>query len=103
MLIFCTIGLIELSLFKFRKIPFTCSYPPFESHSGLVAVLYFFGFLAFTTYIAQMEYWAMLSPWRVILLVPVFLAVMLGLRAHRKQMLDMDKELIFEEAPATRF
>ena len=45
----------------------------------------------------------MLSPWRVILFVPPFLAVMLGLYAHRKQMLDMDKELIFEEVPATRF
>jgi hypothetical protein len=102
-LIICTVGLIELSLFKFRKIPFTCSYPPFQSHSGLVAVLYFFGFLAFTTYTAQMEYWAMLSPWRVILFIPLFLVVVLGLHAHRKQMLDMDKELIFEEVPATRF
>jgi hypothetical protein len=102
-LIICTVGLIELSLFKFRKIPFTCSYPPFQSHSGLIAVLYFFGFLGFTTYTAQMEYWAMLSPWRVILFIPLFLAVVLGLHAHRKQMLDMDKELIFEEVPATRF
>lgn len=102
-LVICTIGLIELSLFKFRKIPFTCSHPPFQSHSGLIAIFYFFGFVAFTTYTAQMEYWAMLSPWRVILFVPLFLAVILGLHAHRKQMLDMDKELIFEDAPSTRF
>ena len=32
--ILCTIALVELSLFKFRKIPFTCAYPPFKSHSG---------------------------------------------------------------------
>jgi hypothetical protein len=101
--ILCTIALIEMSLFKFRKIPFTCAYPPFQSQSGVIAVIYLFGFMVFTTYVAQMEYWAMPSPWRAILFIPLFLAVILGLRAHRKQMLDMDKELIFEDAPATGF
>jgi hypothetical protein len=101
--ILCTIALVELSLFKFRKIPFTCVYPPFKSYSGVIALAYFFGFLVFTTYLAQMEYWSLLSPWRAIWFIPLFLAVVLGLRAHRKQMLDMDKELVFEDLPATGF
>jgi hypothetical protein len=101
--ILCTIALVELSLFTFRKIPFTCAYPPFKSHSGVIALLYLFGFFVFTTYIAQMEYWSLPSPWRTIWFVPLFLAVVLGLRAHRKQMLDMDKELVFEDLPATGF
>ena len=101
--ILCTIALAELSLFKFRKIPFTCGYPPFKSHSGVIALVYLFGFFVFTTYIAQMEYWALLDPWRAIWFVPLFLAVVLGLRAHRKQMLDMDKELVFEDLPAMGF
>ena len=101
--ILCTIALVELSLFKFRKIPCTCVYPPFKSYSGVIALLYLFGFFVFTTYIAQMEYWALLSLWRAIWFVPLFLAVVLGLRAHRKQMLDMDKELVFEDLPATGF
>jgi len=101
--VLCIIALVELSLFKFRKIPFTCAYPPFKSHSGLIALAYLFGFMFFTTYIAQMEYWALLSQWRAICFVPLFLMVVLGLRAHRKQMLDMDKELVFEELPATGF
>jgi hypothetical protein len=101
--ILCTIALVELSLFKFRKIPFTCAHPPFKSHSGVIALIYLFGFFVFTTYIAQMEYWALLSPWRAIWFVPLFLAVVLGLRAHRKQMLDMDKELVFEDLLATGF
>ena len=99
--ILCTIALVELSLFKFRKIPFTCAYPPFKSHSGLIALAYLFGFMFFTTYIAQMEYWTMLSPWRAILFIPLFLAIVLGLHVHRKQMLDMDKELVFEDLPAS--
>jgi hypothetical protein len=57
----------------------------------------------FMTCIAQMEYWSLLSPWRTIWFVPLFLAVILGLRAHRKQMLDMDKELVLEDLPATGF
>jgi hypothetical protein len=101
--ILCTIALVELSLFKFRKIPFTCVYPPFKSHSGVIALIYLFGFFVFTTYIAQMEYWSLLSPWRAVWFVPLFLAVVLGLRAHRKQMLDMDKELVFGDLPATGF
>ena len=101
--ILCTIALAELSLFKFRKIPFTCVSPPFRSYSGVIALIYLFGFFVFTTYIAQMEYWALLGPWRAIWFVPLFLAVVLGLRAHRKQMLDMDKELIFEDLPAIGF
>jgi len=101
--IVCTMALVELSLFKFRKIPFTCAYPPFKSHYGVIVLIYLFGFFLFTTYIAQMEYWSLLSPWRAIWFVPLFLAVVLGLRAHRKQMLDMDKELVFEDLPATGF
>jgi hypothetical protein len=50
-----------------------------------------------------MEYWSLLSPWRIIWFVPLFLAVILGLQAHRKQMLEMDKELVFEDLPATGF
>jgi len=101
--ILCTVALVELSLFKFRKIPFTCAYPPFKSHSGVIALGYLFGFFVFTTYISQMEYWSLLSAWRTIWFVPLFLAVVLGLRAHRKQMLDMDKQLVFEDLSATGF
>jgi hypothetical protein len=101
--ILCTVALVELSLFKFRKLPFTFAYPPFKSHSGLIALAYLVGFMVFTTYIAQMEYWSLVSPWRAIWFIPLFLAVVLGMRAHRKQMLDMDKELIFEDVSVSGF
>src|SRR5207237_7424155 len=41
-LIVCTVVLVEVSLLKFRKVPFTCPYPSFKSHSGLIAVAYVF-------------------------------------------------------------
>ncbi len=103
MLSVCIIALIELSLCDFRKIPFTCSYPPFKSGSGVVAVAYLFGFIVFTTYIAEMEYWCLAAPWRAAWFVPLFAVVIAGLRMYRSRMLEMDKTLIFEEVPDTLF
>jgi hypothetical protein len=102
-LVGCTILLVETVLIRFRKIPFTCSYPPFQSHSGLIFVAYFFGFLFFTDYLPQMEHWSLLNPWQVIWFVPLLIAVFLALRQYRKQMLDMDKQLIFDESSPSSF
>jgi hypothetical protein len=102
-LIACTILLVEAVLLRFRKIPFTCSYPPFQSHSALILVAYLFGFLFFTDYLPQMEHWSLLNPWQAIVFVPLLAAGLLGLRHYRKQMLDMDKQLIFEEPSPNAF
>ncbi len=59
-LIACVIVLVEALLIHFRKIPFTCSYPAFQSHSGLIFVAYLFGFLLFTDYLPEMEHWSLL-------------------------------------------
>ena len=99
----CVIVLVEAPLIRFRKIPFTCSYPAFQSHSGLIFVAYLFGFLFFTDYLPQMEHWSLLNPWQSIWFVPLLAAALLALRQYRKQMLDMDKQLIFEEPSASPF
>jgi len=96
-LIACTILLVETILIRFRKIPFTCSYPAFQSHSGLIFVAYLFGFLIFTDYLPQMEHWSVLNPWQAIWFIPLLAAALFGLRQYRRQMLDIDKHLIFEE------
>ena len=102
-LIACTFLLVEAVLIRFRKIPFTCSYPPFQSHSGLIFVAYLFGFLFFTDYLPQMEHWSLLNPWQAVWFVPLLGAGLVGLRQYRKQMLDMDKWLIFEEPASSLF
>jgi hypothetical protein len=102
-LIACTILLVEAVLIRFRKIPFTCSYPPFQSHSALILVAYLFGFLFFTDYLPQMEHWSLLNPWQAIVFIPLLGVALLGLRQYRNQMLDMDKQLIFEEPSASTF
>jgi hypothetical protein len=102
-LIACTILLIETVLIRFRKIPFTCSYPPFQSHSGLIFVAYLFGFLFFTDYIPLVEHWSLFNPWESTWFIPLLAAALLGLRQYRKQLLDMDKQLIFEEPSTSIF
>ncbi len=99
----CSIAFVELLLLRFRKIPFTCSYPPFQSHSALVFVAYLFGFLIFTSYIPELEAWSLADPWRVCFFLPLIAIPLAGVHFYRKQMLDMDKQLIFEEIPASNF
>jgi len=99
----CTVALVELLLLRFRKIPFTCSYPPFQSHSALIFVAYLFGFVLFTSYLPELELWSMANPWRAIVFIPLVAVILLSSYFYRKQMLDMDKHLIFEEIPASHF
>jgi hypothetical protein len=94
---------VEILLLRFRKIPFTCSYPPFQSHSALIFVGYVFGFLLFTTYLPELELWSLADPWRALVFLPLIGGILLSIHFYRKQMLDMDKQLIFEEASVSHF
>jgi len=102
-LILSTVALVEVFLSKFRKIPFTCPYPSFKSHSGLIVVAYLFGYVFFTYYLPQMESWSLSDPWRIVWFAPLLGMVLGGIHFYRKQMLDMDKELVFEEVSASGF
>lgn len=93
----------ELSLLRFRKMPFTCSYPPFRSHSGLVVVGYLFWFIFFSGYLVEIERWSLLDPWRTLCFAPLCFVALAGAHYYRRQMLAMDKQLLFDEAPASAF
>ena len=94
---------MEVLLVRFRKIPFTCSYPAFQSHSTLVLVAYLIGFVVFAIYIPQIVRWSLVTRWGAVGFIPVALLSLDGLRQFRKQMLDMDKQLIFEEDSSSSF
>jgi hypothetical protein len=102
-LIACNILLVEVLLVHFRKISFTCSYPPFESNAGLILVAYLFGFFVYTDYLPKMERWSLLTPLRTLCFVPLFAIAFGMLYAYRKQILDIDKQLIFEEQSRSGF
>ena len=103
-LILCTVVLVEVLLLRFRKIPFTCPYPSFKSHSGLIGAAYLFGYVFFTYYLPQMENWSLSNPWgRIIWFAPPLAAVLGVIHFYRMHLLDMDKELIFEDISAPGF
>jgi hypothetical protein len=103
LLISCSAVFVEVLLVKFRKIPFTCSYPVFQSNSPLFLVAYLAGFLVFAVYIPQIVQWSVVTQWGAAVFIPPVLLSLIGLRQFRKQMLDMDKHLIFEEDSASGF
>jgi hypothetical protein len=88
--------LVEVLVANFRKIPFTCPYPQFESSSGIVLVAYFFGFFLFTDYLPQIEKWTLIDPARVLIFVPLLGTGFAAISVYRGQLLDMDKTLTFD-------
>ncbi len=57
----CSLLLSQVLLRNFRKIPFTCSYPPFGQSSILLALFYVMGFFAFVSFVSHVEHWAFQS------------------------------------------
>jgi len=95
--------LVEFLLIRFRKMPFTCPYPSFQSHSPLIAVAYLFGFYIFKSWLPELEEWSVLSPINAFSIVALLGSALGGLRWYRNQMLDMDKRLTFEDVSRTTF
>jgi phosphatidylglycerophosphate synthase len=96
-----TVALVELALLRFRKIPFTCAYPAFQSQTALTFVAYLFGAIFFTIYLPEIELWSLGDPWRTLVFPPIIAVALFSVHAYRKQMLDMDKQLIFEESSSS--
>jgi hypothetical protein len=96
-LIACSIVLVEIAILRLRKIPFACSYPPFQSHSALIVLGYFFAAIILTTYIPEYEMQLAETPAATPLLFVPFALILFALYQYRKNLLPMDKELIFEE------
>jgi hypothetical protein len=56
-------------LLKFRKIPFTCPYPPFRDSAIVDVISYVLGFFAYVVLTAHLEYWASFGPLPLLALV----------------------------------
>jgi hypothetical protein len=101
-LIVCSILIVEIAILRLGKIPFTCSYPPFQSHSPLIVLAYFSAAIILATYLPEYEMQVAATPAATPLLFVPFALILLGLYHYRKNMLPMDKELIFEEPQNNR-
>jgi hypothetical protein len=99
----CMLVLVEFLLIRFRKMPFTCPYPSFQSHSPLIAVAYLFGLYIFKSWLPELDQWSVVSPINAVWIVALLGGVLAGLCWYRKQMLDMDKRLTFEDVSRATF
>jgi hypothetical protein len=87
-------------LIRFRKLPFTCSFPLFEQHSIVTLLGIVFGFFLFAVVTPQVESWAFSDPIRSVVLVPVAAVGWYIPHYIRQNAMDVEKQLIFEEEPA---
>ncbi len=95
--------LAAILLVRFRKVPFTCSYPPFRDSAIPIIIAYVFGFSAFVGITARIEYAALHNPLMLLLFVPLLIAVWYALRRYQQETIAIDKNLIFEEKQPVAF
>jgi len=91
--------LTDLVLIGFRKLPFTCSFPLFQQHSIVTLLGCILGFFLFSVVTPQMESWALVEPVRMIVFLPPVAVAWYVPRYIRKNAMEVEKELIFEETP----
>jgi len=91
--------LTDAVLIRFRKLPFACSFPLFQQHSIVTLLGCVFGFFLFAVVTPQLEAWAFADPVRMIVFVPLAAVAWYIPRHIRRNALDVEKEMIFEEAP----
>jgi len=90
--------LTEYLLVKFRKIPFTCSYPHWSEHTIFSVLLCVLGMLVFSTVPTATGQWMLESPLRFLLLPPIIFAAYKWL-AHLREENEYASGLIFEDQP----
>jgi len=89
--------LTEILLLRFRKIPFTCTFPPFQDSAVLAALSYVLGFFVFVMLTSTLEHQALSNPVRVTPLIAMVLIAWYVRSRFRQDREEIDKELIFEE------
>ena len=91
--------LAETLLLGFRKIPFTCTPPPFKQTSIVALLLYIVGFYAYSGAIPALEHRAFDSPFPFEEIIAILLAIWwMCLYSLRSNQIEPDRRLIFEDA-----
>lgn len=95
--------LLELLLLGHRKIPVTCSLPPFERHGPLMFLAFCVGFAAFCWGGASAQRAMLLHPWRFLWLALVTGGIVYGLQEWKRDIPDVDRELLFHDGGTRAF
>lgn len=95
--------LTEALLFRFRKVPFTCALPVFRQHAPVGVILGALAFVFFAFVTSDFEHWALARPIRMLVFLPWPAGILGLLRYFEGDVRDVDRRLVFEEAPQSVF
>jgi hypothetical protein len=95
--------LTEVLVVGFRKVPFTCTYPPFQPSAVVTAVACVLGYFAFTAVTSELESEAFVSPVSGSLFLVMSLGAWCTVHRIRSSVVEVDQELTFEDTPAAPF
>lgn len=95
--------LADLLLLRFRKVPFTCSYPPFRDSAVVLALFCVLGFFVFVVLTSKLERWGLSNPIVMTSLLVIMFSSWYGLSRIHQGIEGIDNELIFEESSPASF
>jgi hypothetical protein len=94
-----TVLLTNIVLIRFRKLPFTCTFPVFKQHSIVILLSFCFGYLIYAVSIPEFEASALLEPARMLELLPVAFVAWYVPHYFARNSTEIERKLIFEESP----
>ena len=96
----CSIGLAQLLLVRYRKIPFTCSYTASKDKVLVMIILGLAGFALFSEANSRFEVSLLSHPWGFLFVVACFLILLWRIRVFHSSLTLEDRALIYEHRPA---
>ena len=95
--------LTNLLLIRFRKLPFTCSFPVFKQHSIVILIAFCFGFLIYAVSTPDFESAALLATVANADPAPGGRGGMVHPTPFGEGTVDVERRLIFEESGTRAF
>jgi len=96
----CSIGLAQLLLLRYRKIPFTCTYTASKDKILVMIILGLAGFAIFSGANSELEASMLAHPIRFVYAMVCFVVLLWRVRAFQGDLTLEDKALIYEDRPA---
>jgi hypothetical protein len=94
-----SLGLVELLLLRFLKIPFTCSFLPGKANITVLGVFYWFAFTTYAYTMASLEAWMLRHPLSLPFFFGLAIPALAGLVVYRNRILDEGFTFTYEDDP----
>jgi hypothetical protein len=95
----CSIGLSQLLLIRYRKIPFTCSYTASKDKILVMIILGLVGFGLFSEANARFEASLLSNTWRYLVFVACFAVLLWRIHVFQDGLTPEERALIYEHRP----